>query len=126
MDEIRKAFSKRLAQAMRDAGHEPRPSELETLFNSHYRGRSITFPSASRWLNGGSIPKPDKLELLAHLLGVKPEHLLFASKETKVAEPRIAWLADLKQQDREAVEHYLALSAQHRRLVRELIAALAT
>ena len=126
MDEVRKAFSKRLRQAMLDAGHEPRPSDLETLFNSHYRGRSIAFQSASRWLNGSSIPKQDKLELLAQLLRVKPEQLLFGSHATKIPEPRAAWLAELKAPDREAVEGYLALSPQHRRLVRDLIAALAT
>lgn len=126
MDELRKAFSKRLAEAMREAGHEPRPSALETLFNSHYRGESVTFQSASRWLNGVSIPKPDKLELLGQLLGVKPGALLFDAAATKVAESRGAWLADLKPHDRDAVERYLALSARNRRLVRELIAALAT
>lgn len=125
MDEERKAFSKRLAEAMRGAGYEPRPSVLAREFNLKYRGEPVSFQSASRWLNARSIPEQDKLQVLARLLAIEPQALRFGGLPSKVAEPRAAWLADLKAQDREVVESYLALPAQKRRLVRELIAALA-
>jgi len=64
-------FSKRLAEAMRAMGLEARPKVLMTRFNSRYRGRSVSFQSASRWLRGEAVPKPDKLELLAELFRVE-------------------------------------------------------
>jgi transcriptional regulator with XRE-family HTH domain len=111
---------------MRGAGYDPRPSVLAREFNLNYRGEPVTFQSVSRWLNGHSIPEQDKLQALARLLAVEPHTLRYGGSPSKVAEPRPAWLTNLKPLDREVVESYLALSAQHRRLVRELIAALAT
>lgn len=124
MNEERKAFSLRLARAMADAGYEPRPSVLFKLFNSRYRGESVSFQSVSRWLGGRSIPEQDKLRLIGGLLGVEPHVLRFGPTGAKVGEPRPAWPAGLRAHDREAIEAYLALSAPHRRLVRDLIGAL--
>ncbi|NCT67403.1 MAG: transcriptional regulator [Rhodanobacteraceae bacterium] len=126
MKEEREAFSKRLAEAMRAAGYEPRPSVLSREFNLRYRGEPITFQSASRWLNGRSLPGQDKLQVLARLLGVEPHALRYGGSTSRIGEPRLPWDAALKPHDREAVEGYLALPAQHRKLVRELIAALAS
>ncbi|HEY0181131.1 MAG TPA: helix-turn-helix domain-containing protein [Dokdonella sp.] len=124
MKEEREAFAARLADAMREAGYEPRPAALFKLFNSHYHGRSVSFQSVSRWLNGRSIPAQDKLRVLAKLLGVEPQRLRFGDAPRGVAEPRGAWAIGLKPLDRETIEAYLALPASQRRLVRELIAAL--
>lgn len=126
MKEEREAFSRRLADALRDAGYEPRPSVLFKLFNSRYRGESVSFQTASRWLNARSIPEQDKLQVLARVLGTEPQTLRFGTSPSKIAEPRSAWPTGLKPQDREAIEGYLALPVQQRKLVRELIAALAT
>ena len=54
-------FSQRLANAMRQAGYEARPSVLFRLFNAHYRGRSVSVQTTSRWLSGQAIPAQDKL-----------------------------------------------------------------
>ncbi|HZP68128.1 MAG TPA: helix-turn-helix domain-containing protein [Rudaea sp.] len=118
------AFSKRLAEAMREAGYEPRPSVLFRQFNTKYRGESVSFQSVSRWLNGRSIPEQDKLQVLAGMLGVSPQHLRFGTPAGKVAEPRLAWPMDVKPGDRETFDAYLRLSPAHRKLVREIIAAL--
>ena len=125
MNEERKAFSRRLAEAMREAGYEPRPNVLHKLFNSRYRGPSVAFQSASRWLNGRSIPEQDKLQVIARLVGVEPHVLRYGAVASRVAEPRPAWLNDLKPGDREAIDAYFALAAPQRKAVRELIAALA-
>lgn len=122
--EERRQFSERLAEAMRAAGYEARPSVLEKLFNSRYRGRSVTFTSVSRWLGGHSIPGQDKLKVLAKLFGVEPHVLRFGNETLKVGEPRAAWQSGIHPLDREMIEIYLALSAAHRKLVRELVTAL--
>lgn len=126
MSDEREDFSKRLSAAMHAAGHEPRPSVLFKQFNSVYRGPSVSFQSASRWLNGRSIPEQDKLQVLASLYGVHPHVLRFGEKPgRRVAETRSIWPETLTALDHAAFDAYLALSAAQRKLVRELIQALA-
>lgn len=123
----RRQFSERLAEAMQAAGYEARPSVLEKLFNSRYRGRSVTFTSVSRWLGGHAIPEQDKLQVIARLLNVEPHVLRFGTGTAgRVAEPKAGRFADARPQDREAIDAYLLLPPERRRLVRELIEALAS
>lgn len=112
---------------MRASGEEPRPAVLFRQFNAKYRGRSVSFQTASRWLGGGSIPAQDKLQVLAELYGVAPHVLRFGEKRTpRIAEGAAAhWGGIGTVQDRAAFDAYLTLSAAHRKLVRELIEALA-
>jgi len=109
---------------MQAAGYEPRPSVLFKLFNSRYRGESVSFQSASRWLNGRSIPEQDKLRVLARVLGVELHALRFGVDTTRVSEPLPVWQSAIHPLDRETIETYLALPLAHRKLVRELVAAL--
>ncbi|MBA2239095.1 MAG: helix-turn-helix domain-containing protein [Lysobacter sp.] len=125
MSDERKEFSRRLAAAMSAAGHEPRPSVLFKQFNSSFTGRSVSFQSASRWLNGQSIPEQDKLQVLARLYGVSPQALRFGDKPARaVAESRASWPEALNAADRSMLDAYLALAAERRKLVRELVQAL--
>jgi hypothetical protein len=123
MTDERQEFSRRLAEAMRVAGYEPRPSVLSRLFNTHYRGHSISFQSASRWLGGGAIPEQDKLQVLSRLLGVEPHALRYGGKH--VAEPRLGWPAGIARGDQQVIEAFLALPPRRRELVGELVQALA-
>lgn len=123
MGDERQEFSKRLAEAMRSRGHDPRPGVLMKLFNARYRGRSIAFSTASKWLHGKTLPVQDKLRVLADLLRVDPQYLRFGGK-LKVSEPGAADVLALVPQDRAMIETYLALAPAQRRLVRELVAAL--
>ncbi len=123
MSDERHEFSRRLAQAMGAAGYEPRPAVLFRLFNARYRGRSVSFQSASRWLGGRSIPEQDKLQVLADLFGVEPQRLRFGDGK-RVAESRGAW-PGMGVREREVVEAFLALPLRQRELVGELVKALA-
>lgn len=125
MNEERQAFSQRLAQAMRDRGYAPRPSILLAHFNSRWPGRSVAFQSASRWLDGKSIPDQPKLQLIADIYGVEPHALRFGARRG-VEEARRPWEVQLAPDDRSAVAQFAALPASQRRLVRELIEALAS
>ncbi len=124
MNEEGQAFARRLAQAMRDNGYEPRPSVLVAHFNSRWRGQSVAFQSASRWLGGKSIPDQPKLQLIADLYGVKPHVLRFGEADA-VNEARESWGVRLSPEDRRMVAEFAALPAAQRRLVRELVQALA-
>jgi transcriptional regulator with XRE-family HTH domain len=77
MTDERAEFSKRLAAAMLAQGFEPRPKVLVTQFNLRFLGTSVTFQTASRWLNGGGIPGQDKLVVLADWLKESPDFLRF-------------------------------------------------
>lgn len=124
MSDEREEFSKRLRAAMLAAGHESRPSVLFKQFNARYLGRSVSFQAASRWLNGKSIPEQDKLQVLAGLLGVEPHVLRYGGK-SRVGESRPMWPDALGVQGRLMVDAYLTLSTAQRKLVRELVNALA-
>lgn len=126
MSDERSAFSRRLADAMRAAGHEPRPGVLERLFNQRYGGKSVAFQTASRWLSGHAIPQQDKLRVLGEIFGVQPHVLQYGERGViRVAEVRVAWPTGAAAVDRQAFNDYLRLPAAKRQLVREFIAALA-
>jgi transcriptional regulator with XRE-family HTH domain len=116
MSDERYQFSLRLAEAMRVLGYEPRPAVLFRLFNAKYRGRSVSFQTASRWLNGHSMPEQDKLQVLAALLGKESKH--------RVAETQTAWPSGTGARERQVIEAFLALPPKRRELVGELVKAL--
>jgi hypothetical protein len=124
----KKQFAERLRAAMVAAGYEPRPNVLEAHFNSRYWGRSVTYQAARHWLIGLSIPEQEKLQVIADWLGVEPHALRYGrpGKTNKGSEPKSSWLANLRPQDREAIDAFLMLPVERRKLVRELIAMLAS
>jgi len=61
-------------------GYEPRPGVLSTQFNVRFKGASVSFTTASRWLNGGGIPEYEKLVALADWLKADPCVLLFGDR----------------------------------------------
>lgn len=124
MKDEKQEFSKRLAEAMRGSGHEPRPAELMRLFNSRYTGTSVTEMSTSRWLNGGAIPNQDKLQVLADLFGVEPHVLRFGrSGKGRVGETQGQW-PSVGARERQIIDTFLALPPKRRELIGELVAAL--
>lgn len=126
MKSEREEFSQRLADAMEKKGYEPRPNVLLKVFNSSYRGASVTFQTTSRWLGGGAIPNQDKLQVLADLFGVEPQVLRFGKTgKGRVAESQATWPAALGARERQVIEAYLALPPKRRELVGELVEALA-
>lgn len=119
-------FAQRLRDAMVAAGLEPRPGVLLNLFNAHYWGRSVSFQAVSRWLRGEAIPAQDKLLVLAEILRVEPEVLRFGQAvRHRVQESRKRWDEGVSYQEREVFDAFLSLPAPQRKLVREVILALA-
>lgn len=127
MAEHRQQFAKRLQDAMRQADLDPKPGVLVNLFNlNHASGPTVSFQSASRWLNGGALPGMDKLPTLSRILDVDPCYLLFGQRtRLAVGEPRQAWPEVMDLPDRQMFQTYLQLTQTKRRLVRELVSQLA-
>jgi transcriptional regulator with XRE-family HTH domain len=73
-------FRERLHQALKAAGYRPNEHSLLTRhFNAAHAGPPVAVSSVFRWLNGETIPTPDKLETLARLLNVSPAWLRYGS-----------------------------------------------
>lgn len=120
------AFAQRLQDAMVAAGLKPRPSVLLNLFNAHYWGKSVSFQAVSRWLRGQAMPAHDKLLVLAEVLKVEPEVLSFGQAvRHRVQEHRKRWEEGVDYQEREVFDAFLNLPAPQRKVMREVIMALA-
>ena len=108
------------------AGYPDRPAILEREFNSRYWGRSVTFQAVSRWLRGEAIPSQDKMQVLAEWLRVEPQLLRFGERAgAAVREQRGRWEDPKFYQEREVIEAFLGLPAPQRKVVREVVMALA-
>lgn len=115
-------FTHRLRAAMVQAGYAASPSVLEHEFNLRWHGQSISNQAAWGWLNSRSIPKQDKLQVLAEWLKIEPEVLRFGEAvRSKVAEHRQRWNDGVGYQEREVFDAFLRLPAAQRKVVREVI-----
>lgn len=123
MDKEKAAFAKRLREALEARGIEASAAVVEKRFNSRYDGAAVTAQAISGWLNGKSIPKQDKLRVLAAMVGMAPHELQYGGKPA-VGEARADWTQALGAPERGMLDAYASLPLAQRKLVRELVAAL--
>ncbi|MDR0702020.1 MAG: hypothetical protein LBF61_06340 [Azoarcus sp.] len=115
-------FAERLAAAMREAGYEPRVRVLETQFNTRYMGKPVTYQAVMRWLKGEAIPAQDKLQVLADWLGVEPQVLRFGGQSLlSIRERKKRWDAAISGPEREALEAFIGLPPEQKKVVRTVI-----
>ena len=125
MKDEKAEFSARLRAALKDARIEASASVLEKRFNSRYAGTPVTAQAISGWLNGKAIPRQDKLRVLAALVGLDAHVLQYGGGgRQRISEAKGAW-EGLNAAERAMVDAYIALAPPQRKLVRELVAALA-
>ena len=124
MKDEKAEFSARLRAALKDARIEASPAVLEKRFNSRYAGAPVTSQAISGWLNGKAIPRQDKLRVLAAMVGVDAHVLQYGGGRARVGEAKGAW-EGLTPAERAMVDAYATLAPPQRKLVRELVAALA-
>jgi hypothetical protein len=119
-------FAHRLRLILRAAGYPLSPTLVANEFNLRYWGEGITVHAARNWLNGISLPKSDKLRVLAFWLQVKPQDLLFGSE----ARPVVMGVEEQLEHDASSLaddymlEKYRVLPHDYQRMVREIVAAL--
>ncbi len=69
-------FRDRLHHALKAAGYRTNEhSLLARHFNAAYAGPPVAVSSVFRWLNGDTLPAPDKMVTLAGMLNVTPSWL---------------------------------------------------
>ena len=118
-------FGLRLREALRAAKLPESAAELARLV-PQYGGTAVTTAAAHRWLAGHSMPRAENMRALATLLRVRLDWLYGETgveARRRVHEERGGWNASAV--DCHAIDAFLALDERHRRLVRELIVALA-
>ncbi len=113
-------FGGRLRKALRNAGLGEGSKELADLVSAH-GGEALSPQAVHRWIRGHSIPKPHNMRALAKALRIGTEQLYGDPPRSagRVNEDRPAWTASAR--DQHAIDAYLALPAERRRAVRELI-----
>ena len=124
MDKEKAEFAARLRTALEARGIEASAAVGEKRFNSRYEGTAVTAQAVSGWLNGKSIPKQDKLRVLAAVVGMEPHELQFGARY-RVEEARLPWPATLAAPDRLMMDAYQRLPPVQRKLVRDLVSMLA-
>jgi transcriptional regulator with XRE-family HTH domain len=126
MKDEKAEFSARLRAALKEARIDASPAVLEKRFNSRYEGAPVTSQAISGWLNGKSIPRQDKLRVLAALVGVDAHVLQYGGggARSRVGEVAQAW-EGLSPAERAMVDAYVTLAPPQRKLVRDLVNALA-
>lgn len=117
-------FSKRLIEAIKKAGYEPRASVVERNFNLRYWGTSVSYQGVRRWLKGDSIPEQDKLTVLAQWLGVEPYELRYGQPVAERKEPDKPWYVGLSMDDYEVITTFLKLSSENKKIVKDVTLAL--
>ena len=118
-------FSARLRAAMVAAGLEVGPTELERAFNRKWNKDPISVQAAWNWINGKTVPRNDKLAVLAKLLKVDPHALLYGARESvSAADRRREWEEKMTYAERESIEAFLRLPTPQRLIVRDIAAAL--
>ncbi|MGA0586311.1 hypothetical protein ACO2Q2_04130 [Dyella sp. KRB-257] len=118
------AFAKRLTAALKAADIEASPAVLEKLL-PRYGGGTVTPQAVSGWLTGKHIPKRANMRALAKIVGLPVHELENGSPARGVRETHAAWPDHVRGHDRLAFEEFLLLPEAQRKLVRELIEALA-
>lgn len=119
-------FSERLQESMLSAGYEIRPVILEREFNQRFWGKPVSVQAVRRWLYGEAVPTQDRLQILAEWLAVDPHWLRFGEKLSgSVQQQRKRWDASMTPKERQAIETFMSLSPERRKMVGEIIHALA-
>lgn len=117
-------FGARLRSALRHAGLGEGSTELADLVSAH-GGEAVSPQAAHNWIRGKAMPRRRNLKALAKALRVDPEQLYgdMPASGRRVSESGTTFAVNAH--DQHAIEAYLALPAERRRVVRQLIGLLA-
>lgn len=125
MENVKTKFANRLREAMERAGFQAKPAVLEREYNLRCWGKPVTLHGVRRWLRGETIPREDKLLVLAEWLEISPHQLRYGTEiDEKIEERRARWDTAISYLERDVIEAYLNLPAAQRRAVREIILGL--
>ena len=120
---LAKDFSTRFKTALREAGVRVSASNIAHEFNLRYWGSGVSSHAVRNWLMGVSIPKQDKLMVLAQWLRVTPEALLFGAQPPRPADEHFS-AKTINLVDQQLIAQYFKLAPEHRVAIRLMVDAL--
>lgn len=104
------SFAMRLQSQLQLRGKTISPTLLAREFNLRWRGAPISTNAARKWLYGPTLPKMEKIEVLAKMLGTSADWLRWGqSSDTAKAE----MMAQKNNVDLSLIEKQLAESVLH-------------
>lgn len=116
-------FGERLRIALRQAQLSESATELSKLLARH-DGEPVSPQAISGWLNGKSVPRQRNLRALAKLVQMDPAVLRYGDESgRKVRDKQQTWKVGAL--DQLAIDTFLSLPTEKRKLLRELIEQLA-
>ncbi len=69
------SFAERLQSQLQLRGKPISPTQLAREFNLRWRGSPVSTNAARKWLYGPTLPKMEKIQVLAKMLGTSAEWL---------------------------------------------------
>lgn len=120
-------FAERLRACLTEAGYSAdSPTVLMRQVNQRHNGGQPLSPHAVRkWLLGESIPRQDKLRVLADWFGVSTEWLRFSKESASDGPSDIPNKPDhLQNRDTVLLEHFRRLDHHNQEIVLQLVQAL--
>ena len=94
------------------------PAELMRLL-PRFGGTPVSQQAISGWLNGRAMPRQANMRALSKMLSVEPQFLQFGDDGKRIREPRGEW--KMNPLDHLAIEAFLNLGPQQRKVVRAMI-----
>jgi hypothetical protein len=118
-----KEFAARLEQAMTAKSIKLSATVLAKLFNAAFDGRAVEVHTARNWIVGISVPRHDKLVVLAELLDTSAEQLRYGRhrEKTLMIGNQDGSETELTESQQQLVRKYIMLSAIQQRLVSDLV-----
>ena len=125
-DDEKRAFSKRLTHALKTKGIPAGPTKLADLLSHHVQGvdgqESVSPQAVDKWLKGRALPAPERMQMLASILGVTEKWLRYGIVDT--ASPDGVDLTGLAESERLLVLLFRNLSREKQALVHQLVMVL--
>lgn len=124
MEDVKKAFAKRLREAMERLNYPATPAVLEREFNQRFWGKGVTLHGVRRWLHGEALPTQDKLVVLAQWLHMTPQQLRYGDDPPVMVTDEAQYSpSQLIYEERETRDAFLKLSPPEQRRLRAAIRA---
>ena len=94
------------------------PTRIAAEFNLRHYGKSISAQAVRKWLDGDTVPSPDKIATLGRWLGASPAWLLFGES----AQPKIGEEGGHACSQPQLCGDFDRLTMKHQDMVLEMIA----
>jgi hypothetical protein len=120
MTQTMNSFAERLQSQLRLRGKPISPTLLAREFNLRWRGSPVSTNAARKWLYGPTLPKMEKIHVLAKMLGTSAEWLRWGQETVHQAMPTNVTLTD-KQLAESVLHDWSLLTHANKQLISAIL-----